>query len=159
MAKSFTEQEIIGIINEEAGKLNIPVIIDDTMPWQLYLSGCSTYEGYSNAEDLSVHMILESWVNFVDRLDSIVEKLGIFGSITSWARRPEKILRETIRDLLVHEGRHIEQLEYLKNKGIDQLQYVKNQNAKNYWLRRYEIDAYLVQCTGIRLPLKWVLGV
>lgn len=156
--KEFTEQDVLQMLDEEAKNLNIQVIVDQKRPWELWAYGNSCV-GFANSIDFTIHMFMESWMNFISQLDRYVEVLGPFGKISNWYRNPEKILRKQIKDLLIHEARHIEQYKYLQGKGIDVVEYMQEHNKTSYLLRKHEIDAYLVQYTGIRLPLKWVLGV
>jgi len=71
-----------------------------------------------------------------------------------FVRDIKKAVYKALRGTVIHELRHMEQYEFMRENGIDIQKYLKSQ--KSYFKNPMELDAYLVQFTGIKLPLRWV---
>lgn len=160
MYKTFTEDEIFSIIDQEARDLNMTVIVDGDVPFDIYLANFmagGNIIGLACPEDLTVHLFMNPIMKLNQEVNDILVKMGIFAKLNGWVKNPEQEMRKLIRKFLLHEGRHIQQYEYLSSKGVDLVKYFEKENKEHsYYLRKHEIDAYLVQWFGIRLPLSWL---
>ena len=157
----MTKENMTNMINEVAKELGIKIEIvespDPMTQLRLALSMGSDAVIFGQAfVDGHIEMYSSSFLKSWDEMSKFLNKIGKLKYLFAAGRNLEKAFRNFIKDTLVHENRHIKQIEYVRSKGWDVEDTMEKINQGNYWQRRHEIDAFCKQYFGFGLPLSWV---